>query len=106
MDALDELIASYDPIDYVYTVYEKPNPNEEERKRMFSFIPTEEECRKIFFLNKDLFDDGLSGEAQADYFSHARRFMQSTVFQSVVEVGQNNDDLKILKWLKSDTAEE
>ena len=92
MDVYDKLLASYDPIDYMYTVFEKSNSNEEERKR-------------IFFLNKDLFDDGLTGEAQADYFSHARRFMQSTVFQSVVEVGQNNDDLKILEWLKSDTAE-
>lgn len=105
MDNFDKLLASYDPIDYMYTVFEKPNQNEYENKRMFSFIPTEEECKRIFFLNEDLFDDGLTGEAQADYFSHARRFMQTTVFQSVVEVGQNNDDLKILEWLKSDTNE-
>ena len=37
MDVYDELLASYDPIDYMYTVFEKPNPNEEERKKMFFF---------------------------------------------------------------------
>ena len=74
MDVYDELLASYDPIDYMYTIFEKPNPNEEERKKMF-------------FLNKDLFDDSLTREAQAGYFSHARKFMQTTVFQSVVKVG-------------------
>lgn len=40
MDVYDKLLASYDPIDYMYTVFEKPNPNEEECKRMFFLFRT------------------------------------------------------------------
>ena len=52
------------------------------------------------------YDDWLWGEAQAMYFSWARRFMQSDVFPKIVEVGQDKSDLEILSWLKSDEKDD
>lgn len=88
MDNIDKLLINYDPIDYKYAnYYEK------------IFIPTEDGGYKKIFCSHS-FDDGLSGEAQAEYFSRLRRNMGSFVFQSVVRVGQNNKDFKILEWLR------
>ena len=88
MDNIDKLLINYDPIDYKYANYYKK-----------IFIPTEDGGYKKVFCSSS-FDDGLSGEVQAEYFSRLRRNMGSLVFQSVVKTGQNNKDLKILEWLR------
>lgn len=62
-------------------------------------IKTQERCWGNVGVGKT--DDGLWGEAQAMYFSLARRFMESDVFRKTIKAGQNNSDIKILNMLKS-----
>ena len=44
----------------------------------------------------------FSGETQAEYFSNARRFMQSTTCEVVFKAATNTNDLILLKRIKGE----
>lgn len=44
----------------------------------------------------------FSGETQADYFSNARRFLQSTACEVVFKAATNVNDLLILERIKGE----